>query len=310
MLNIYKNEANSIVHGLTSDGSIWIDLVNPTSEELDFVTKETGVYREFLTSVLDTEESSRIDIEDDQRLIVVNAAVQRTEMPTQFRTIPLGIVILNNVIITVSLEELDCLSMFRLIGNRMVTVDKQAQFTLQIIYQVTAMYLTHLDNLDSKTDAIEDALYTNMEDSLFIDLLKIEKTLVYFRNSLRSNKNVVDKLFRSSYLTLYEEDEDLLDDINIELVQAMEMADTNAAIIRSIRDGISSLMSNKLNITMRTLAAITIIMTIPTMIFSFYGMNVNLGETDQSYYPILIIATTCILTLIVFLYMRSRKFFK
>ncbi len=309
MLNIYVNENNRVIHGDVKDNAVWIDLVNPTTEELDFVEKETGVYREFLTSLLDTEESSRIDIEEEQILIVVNAAVQRTEMPTQFRTIPLGIVILDKYIITVSLEQLDCLSMFRLIGNRMVNISKQAQFTLQIIYQVTAMYLAHLDNLDSKTDAIEEALYINLEDSLFIDLLKIEKTLVYFRNSLRSNKSVVDKLFRSSYLTLYEEDEDLLDDINIELVQAMEMADTNAAIIRSIRDGISSLMSNKLNITMRTLAAITIIMTIPTMIFSFYGMNVKLGATNTDYYAFVIIGVTIITTLIAYIIMRNRKFF-
>ncbi len=309
MLNIYVNENDRVVPGQVSDNAVWIDLVNPTTDELDYVAKKTGVFRDFLTTVLDAEESSRIDIEDEQILIIVNVAVQRTEMPTLFRTIPLGIIILDKFIITVSLEKLECLSMFRAVGNRMVNVSKQGQFTLQIIYQVITMYLYNLDSLDSTTDAIEEALYIKMEDNLFLDLLKIEKTLVYFRNSLRSNKNVIDKLFRSSYLTLYEEDEDLLDDINIELVQAMEMADTNAAIIRSIRDGISSLMSNKLNITMRTLAAITIIMTIPTIIFSFYGMNVNLGAVNSGFYAFIIIGVTILTMIIVYLIMKNQRFF-
>lgn len=309
MLNIYKNENDRLVEATIIDSKVWIDLSNPTPEEVDYVVKEVGVQRDFLNDVLDAEESSRIDIEDNQILIVINVAVRQENHSNQFRTIPLGIIVMDNNIITVSLEELDCLSKFRLIGNRTVKVEKQAKFTLQIIYQVTALYLKHLNVLNAKTDQIEDALYEDMEDKLFVDLLKIEKTLVYFRNSLRSNKSVIDKLFRTSYLTLYEEDEDLLDDINIELVQAMEMAETSAAIIRSIRDGIASLMSNKLNVTMQALAAITIIMTIPTMIFSFYGMNVNLGDTGYDYYAIIIIAVTSLITLIAYIIMRNRKFF-
>ncbi|WOO89177.1 magnesium transporter CorA family protein [Mollicutes bacterium LVI A0078] len=306
---MYKNESQRLVEATALDQKIWIDLYAPTKEEVDNVVEMTGVQRDFLTSVLDAEESSRIDIEDDQMLIVINVAVRQDETTTQFRTIPLGIVILRDYIITVSLEELDCLNKFRLLGNRIVNVEKQAKFTLQMIYQVTALYLRHLNSLNAKTDQIEDALYDNMEDELFIDLLKIEKTLVYFRNSLSSNKSVVDKLFRSSYLTLYEQDENLLDDINIELIQAMEMSETSAAIIRSIRDGIASLMSNKLNVTMQALAAITIIMTIPTMVFSFYGMNVNLGDTGFEYYAVAIIAVTSVITLIVYFIMRNRKFF-
>ncbi len=309
MLSIYKNDNNRLVEGLLTDQNIWIDLSEPTDSEIKQVCDQTGVQLDFITSVLDTEESSRIDVEDNQRLIVVNVPVREEEESMQFITIPLGIIIVNNCIITVSLDKLACLNKFRFIGNRLVNVDKHAKFTLQLIYQVTAQYLKHLNRLDRQTDEIEDALYENMEDELFIDLLKIEKTLVYFRNSLNSNKSVIDKLFRTNYLTLYDEDKDLLDDIKIEVVQALEMADTSAAIIRSIRDGISSLMSNKLNVTMQTLAAITIIMTIPTMVFSFYGMNVNLGKTSASIYAPLIIVCTLLITLIAVVIMKKRKFF-
>ncbi len=309
MLKIYKTENQRVIEAKFADPKIWIDLSNPTKEEIDLVVNATNVERDLIVSVLDTEESSRIDLEDQQLLIVVNVPVRRDEATTQFRTLPLGIIVMDKCLITVSLEELDCLSKFKLIGNRLINIEKRTNLTLQIIYQATSLYLKHLAALDAKTDETEDALYEHMEDDLFVDLLKIEKTLVYFRNSLRSNKSVVDKLFRSSYLTLYEEDEDLLDDINIELVQAMEMAETNAAIIRSVRDGIASLMSKKLNVTMQSLAAITIIMTIPTMIFSFYGMNVNLGNTGFDYYAIAVIAVTSIITLIVYIIMRKSKFF-
>lgn len=309
MLKVYKTDNQRLIRSEISESKIWIDLANPTEEEIIHVVEQTGVDYDFLTSVLDTEESSRIDVEDEQILIVTNVAVKEEGAETQFRTIPLGVVVMKNCLITISLVELDCLNKFRSLGNRVVDTEKQAKFTLQIIYQVTAFYLKHLNTLNAKTDEIEDALYEAMEDELFIDLLKIEKTLVYFRNSLGSNKSVVDKLFRTNYLTLYEEDEELLDDIKIEVGQAMEMAETSAAIIRSIRDGIASLMSNKLNVTMQALAAITIIMTIPTMIFSFYGMNVNLGDTGYNYYALLIIAVTSIVTLIAYVIMRKRKFF-
>ncbi len=310
MLSIYKNVDKRITSGTIDESGIWIDLTNPTQDELAHVIEHLGVIPDFLTAALDPEESSRIDVEDNQILVVVNASLKEEDGLDAFVTVPVGIIVLENSIITVSLEEVGCLNAFKVIGNRRVAVDKRTQFTLEIINQITAMYLSNLNTIYEKTDEIETALYESMEDELFISLLQIEKTLVYFRNSLRSNKNVVDKMFRSRYLTFYEEDKDLVDDINIELLQAMEMADTSTAIIRSIRDGIASLMSNKLNVTMQTLAAITIIMTIPTMIFSFYGMNVNLGNTQGNYFGIVIIVATSLITLIAFAIMRSRKFFK
>lgn len=309
MLKVYKNENERIIKGQITEEKIWIDLYDPTHEELEEVIKATGVERDFLVSVLDAEESSRIDLEDDQILIVINVAVQEDGETNEFITIPLGIIVMENYLITISLEQLDCLSKFRVIGNRFANVENHEKFTLQVIYQVTTLYLKHLNSLNDKTDELEEALYNNMEDQLFIELLRIEKTLVYFRNSIGSNKRVVDKMFRSNHFTLHEDDEDLLDDINIELVQAMEMASTSAAIIRSIRDGIASLMSNKLNVTMQALAAITVIMTIPTMVFSFYGMNINLGNTNYTFFPLLVIAGTSLVTLIVYIIMKNRKFF-
>lgn len=309
MLTVYKNENQRLVPAQLTDDKVWIDLYNPSYVELDTVVKSTGVERDFLVSVLDAEESSRIDVEDNQILIVINVAAQETGESNEFITIPLGIIIMENYLITVSLEKLNCLNKFRVIGNRFVDVENHEKFTLQVIYQVTTLYLKHLNSLNDKTDELEEALYHNMEDQQFIELLRIEKTLVYFRNSIGSNKRVVDKLFRSGHFILREDDENLLDDINIELVQAMEMAETSAAIIRSIRDGIASLMSNKLNVTMQALAAITVIMTIPTMVFSFYGMNINLGNTNNPFFPLIIIAGTSLITLVVYIIMKNRKFF-
>ncbi|WOO87042.1 magnesium transporter CorA family protein [Mollicutes bacterium LVI A0039] len=309
MLNVYKNTADGVETCTIDEDGIWIDLTKPTTEELEYVIAKTGVLPGLLTAALDPEESSRIDVEENQILIIVNAGIESNNNFDTFITIPVGIIVVNSCIITISLEEISGLNLFKIIGNQNVSLDKHTQFALKIIYQVTAMYLDTLNMIYQKTDEIESALYLKMEDDLFVKLLQIEKTLVYFRNSLRSNKNVVEKMFRSQYFPFYEEDNYLLDDINIELLQAMEMVDTSTAIIRSIRDGISSLMSNKLNITMKTLAAITIIMTIPTMVFSFYGMNVNLGNTTGEFTALIIIAFTALITLIAYIIMKICKFF-
>ncbi len=310
MLEVYKTIGNRLETSNIEEDNIWISLTNPTQDELMNVHDKTGALYDFLSAPLDPEESSRIEVEDDQILIVVNASIQEEDDDiTEFTTIPIGIIVLENSIITVSLDNLSCLRPFKIVGNRLVMTEKKTRFTLQIMYQMASMFLRDLKSIDKKTDEIEESLYENMEDDLFLDLIKVEKTLVYFRNSLRGNKKVINKLFRTSYLKRYEEDEDLLEDVVIELQQAMEMADTSSSIIRSIRDGIASLMSNKLNVTMRTLAGITIILTIPTMVFSFYGMNVNLGNTQNDYFWLTIIAMTTIITIIVYILMRKRKLF-
>ncbi len=310
MLEVYKTIGNRLETSNIEEDNIWISLTNPTHDELMNVHDKTGALYDFLSAPLDPEESSRIEVEDDQILIVVNASIQEEDDDiTEFTTIPIGIIVLENSIITVSLDNLSCLRPFKIVGNRLVITEKKTRFTLQIMYQMASMFLRDLKSIDKKTDEIEESLYENMEDDLFLDLIKVEKTLVYFRNSLRGNKKVINKLFRTSYLKRYEEDEDLLEDVVIELQQAMEMADTSSSIIRSIRDGIASLMSNKLNVTMRTLAGITIILTIPTMVFSFYGMNVNLGNTQNDYFWLTIIAMTTIITIIVYILMRKRKLF-
>lgn len=310
MLNIFKTVNGKLTNADFGEDKIWINLSNPTIEEINQTTAQTGISESFITSVLDREESSRIDIEDDQLLIVINVAIQTDDSKIRFETIPIGIFIKDNIILTVSIEEIAFLKKYTLHNSQVIDTNHPVNLTLKIIYQTTAMYLHHLNIISQATDIIEDNLYQKMEDQQFIDLIKIEKTLVYFRNSLSSNKSVVDKLYRNNYLLFNDIDIELLDDIDVEVIQAMEMAETRAEIIRSIRDGISSLMSNKLNVTMQTLAAITVILTIPTMIFSFYGMNINLGNTTNTYYPLFVILGTLGITLIIYYIMRKLNFFK
>ncbi len=312
MLEVFKTVENTLKRSTIEASNTWISLTNPTREELSFVQQKTGALIDFMAAALDSEESSRIEEEDDQILVIVNASIQEDEATgdiMQYTTIPIGIIVMPEHVITITLAPLPCLEPFKRLGNHVVKTEKKTRFTLQIIYQMATSYLNDLKAIDRKTDEIETRLYAKMEDDLFLDLLKIEKTLVYFRNSLRGNGKVLKKLFRTSYLKRYEEDEDLLEDAAIELQQAMEMADTSSSIIRSVRDGVASLMSNKLNETMKTLAGITIILTIPTMIFSFYGMNVYLGETNHNYYALVIIIITVLLTGVVYLFMKKRNLF-
>ncbi len=309
MINKYNTNGKVLDGDVHADKPIWLDVINPTEAEIEYLVTKLGVEANFLTSALDIEESSRIDVKNGQTLIVISAPFRNDDSKREFETIPVSILIMDQLIVTISLKELKFLNEFKTNGITLNSDTKKSTICLQLIYAVVTQYLKNLNTLKRETYKIEDALYVNMEDKQFIGLLKIEKTLVFFETALSSNKSVVDKLYRGNYINLADQNQVLLDDISIELDQAIEMASKSAAIIRSIRDGISSLMSNKLNITMQALAAITIILTIPTMVFSFYGMNVNLGNTHFWFYPLVIIGVTALITLVIYRVMKRRKFF-
>lgn len=314
MIDVFvTNIEGKLAHAEIETKNSWISLTNPTLEELIMVQEKTGAPMEFLQAPLDSEESSRIDVEDEKVLVIVNASIEEEVENDimEYTTIPIGIIVLPNHIITISIEELACIERFKVIGSALIQTNKKTRFTLQIIYQMATKYLQDLTKIDHKTEEIEESLYVKMEDNLLLDLLKLEKTLVYFRNSLRADAKVMNKLFRSSYLRRYEEDEDLLEDALIELQQAIEMADTNSSIIRSMRDGVASLMSNQLNNTMKTLAGITIVLTVPTMVFSFYGMNTAWSKTvtTYQYYNVFVLLITVTITICVYFFMKKRNLF-
>ena len=258
------------------DRGCWIKLTDPTLEECGAISEKFDIDIADIRAALDDEESSRMSLEDDYTLILVDipTAEVRNNRHT-YTTIPLGILVREDVIITVCSEETAVLRTFIDQRVREFSTKKQMRFTYQILYNACMVYQSLLRTIDRKRTEIEERIDQDTEDVDLVDLHELESNLVYFATSLRANGVVLDRLTRYSRLKLYEEDQELLEDVIIENRQAIEMTQIYRDIINGTRELLSTVINNRLNNAMKYLAAITIVMSIPTIISGLYGMNVE-----------------------------------
>ena len=294
-----------------SDGC-WVSMIAPTGEELERVSKAFGVDIDDLRAPLDEEERSRLMTEDNYTLILVDIPTIEDERGKEGRyiTLPLGIVLTSKAIITVCLEENDVLKCFTEGRVRGFYTFKKTRVILQILYRNATLFLQYLRAIDRKSEEIEDKLHISQKNQELIELLELEKSLVYFTTSLRSNEVVLEKMLRTEQIKKYTDDEDLLEDVIIENKQAIEMAGIYSGILSGMMDAFASVISNNLNIVMKLLATITIVLSIPTMIASFFGMNfdnIPFGHHPQGF--IIISLITCALTGLVALICAKKKMF-
>lgn len=291
----------------------WIKMVRPTQEEIQQVHQATGALIEFLEAPLDDEERPRIDIEDDQTLIIINVPVVEEEENSpesvRYDTIPLGIVYLPDRIITICLEDIDIIKDFTTSTMRTFSTGKKTRFTLQIMYKNAIYYLKYLKKIDRRTVDLENSLHGALKNEQLIKLLLMEKSLVYFTTSLRSNELVTKKIMRTKCIPLYEDDEDLLEDVLTETKQAIDMSEIHTNILSGMMDAFASIISNNLNIVMKVLTSITIILTIPTMIASFYGMNVALPFQTNPHGFVFVIVFSLLLTFFTVLGLKLKNLF-
>ena len=257
----------------------WIDVVAPSEEELQEIAAATKIQMDFLTAPLDEEEKSRIEIEDDQILILVDIPFLRSN--TDYDTLPLGIIITENCITTVCLEPNAVTAEFGAHNTKMWSTFKKTRFLFQILFKSATLYLKYIRIIIRRTDELEKHLRQSMQNSELFNLLDLQKSLTYFSTSLRSNYIVMEKLLRLRSATqsrhlikLYEEDEDLLEDVIIEYKQAVEMVEMYSHILNSMMEVFASIISNNLNLVMKFLATMTIVLAIPTLVSSMWGMNV------------------------------------
>lgn len=290
MLKVYKSSEGGILQEIgvkALEKGAWINLVNPTPYELKIVSNLTGVEIDFLRSALDEEERSHTEVEDNCVLVVTNVPMLRGH--DSYDTLPLGIVITEDHIITVCLENNPVISGFNEQTARSFRTFKRTRFLLQILYKSAMFYLKYLRQISKLSDEIEMHLRRSMKNQELLQLLELQKGLTYFNVSLRSNGAVLDKLLRlrtiqgqQRFLRIYEEDEDLLEDVIIENKQAREMVEMYSKILSRMADTFASIISNNLNLVMKFLASITIILAIPTVISSFFGMNVDIPFSQSS----------------------------
>jgi len=297
MLEILKTINSKIVTIDTFEDGSWINLINPTESELSRLSTTLGVDIDMLKAPLDEEESARIENEEGQLLIVVDIPIIEKEgRMNVYTTIPLGIILFKQYIITVCLRNDTLLSDF--VNNRVKTFFTQykTRFILQVLYKNATRYLQYLRHIDKISSRIEQDLHKSTKNKELIQMLKLQKSLVYFSTSLKSNELVLEKLLKHEYLRKYPSDADLLEDVIIENKQAIEMATIYSGILSGMMDAFASVISNNLNIVMKVLTTITILMAIPTMFASFYGMNVINIPFAQSPYGFWIVLGTSVVT--------------
>lgn len=274
--------------GLTKIDNIekgcWINLNAPTEEELDYLQNTLDILPNFLRDPLDEEEKPRIDVEDNQTLIIVDIPyVYENGKNLKFETIPMGLLLTEDCIITICLKENLIIEAFKSGKVKEFYTYKKTRFTFQILFMMSKEFLKYLRHIDKKTDDVEKSLHKSMRNKELFKLLELEKSLVFFTTSLKSNEMVMEKLLRGKYLKMYEEDQDLLEDVIIENKQAIEMANIYSSILSGMMDAFASVISNNLNIVMKFLTSVTIVLAVPTMIASFFGMNVSIPFGGNSF---------------------------
>ncbi|HHY74731.1 MAG TPA: magnesium transporter CorA family protein [Bacillus bacterium] len=289
----------------------WVNVIAPTEEEIDYLMKQLQIPLDFLKDPLDEEERSRIEKEDNNILIIINMPlVSKDEFDRPiYDTIPIGMIITNECFVTICLKDNSILHLFLQNKVKQFFTFKKTRFALQILYLTATSYLKYLKQINKMTDEIENELHQSMKNKELFTLLNMSKSLTYFTTSLKSNNIVMQKMLRTNYMRMYEDDKELLEDVIIENQQAIEMAETHTTILSGMMDAFASVISNNLNIVMKFLTSFTIILALPTMVASFYGMNVHIPFQDYPrafYVPMTLSIIFSTITAIIF---WKKKFF-
>ena len=315
MLKIYNTdlETNKIEEIQEFKKGSWINLVNPSEEEIKDVCESINIQDDFIRDALDNEEKARIDREenDDTILFVIDVPIiEKGEENDIYTTMPLGMIIVrDDFFITVSLKKNKVIEDFEKRKVKYFQTYKKSRFILQILYLNSSYYLTFLKQINKETEIAEYILKNSMKNKELLKLLSLEKGLVYFTTSLKSNEIVMEKTMRGKIIKLYEEDEDILEDAITENRQAIEMAKIYSDILNGTMDAYASIISNNLNGVMKFLTSITIVLAVPTMMSSFWGMNVELPFQHNPFGFVIMLIVAIILTLIVTWWLKKKDMF-
>lgn len=292
MISFFKTAGSSIRAVDEYEPGCWINMINPTEEEILTACRCAQAEPVFVKAALDDEETSRIESEDDQTLIIVDVPMaEKDEDGTiVFSTLPLGVVLTQNGIITVALKETSVISDFTGGVIRGADTTQKTRFLLMIMLRAANRYLFNLRQIERASNRSEDELYKSQRNQEIMLLLSLEKSLVYFSASLKSTEATLEKLLRGRIIKLYDEDQDLLEDVIIEFKQAIEMADIYTHTLNSTMDAYASIISNNMNQIMKVLTLMTIFMEIPNIVFAYYGMNVIGLPVATAFFPIIVSA--------------------
>lgn len=276
MVNRYITENGSLCTAEETTKGAWISVVAPTDPEITALSRELSLEEDVLRAALDMEERSRLDVDEAYTMIIVNIPYVSKQADRElYDTLPLSIILTQGCAVTVCSQDCPILRQFADGKVRDFNTTMKSRFVLQLLHRISSYYLAYLRSIDRRSDEIEKTLHKSTKNEELLELLKLEKSLLYFTTSLRANETVLERLLRVEAIKKYPEDAELLEDVIVENKQAIEMAAIYSGVLNELMNAFSSIISNNLNVVMKVLAIITIVMSVPTMIFSAYGMNVS-----------------------------------
>lgn len=311
MITLYKTDDGVIREVEDYEDEIWIKMTAPSADETNTIAQKYDVDLDHIRAALDAEESARIEIESGYTLILVDIPVtERRSERNEYTTIPLGIILCENAIMTVCAKDTAILKAFVQKRVKEFSTKKRMRFLYQILFQISMEYQYALRRIDKKRMQIESHISEITKDYELIELHELESNLVYFATSLRANGLILERLTRYSRLKQYPDDRELLEDVIIENKQAIEMTQIYRDIINGTRELVSTVINNRLNNVMKYLAAITIVMAIPTIISGLYGMNVEGDGMPLAHNPYgfgIICGITLLICVVTYLILKRRK---
>ena len=286
MIDILFNDANKNLcicpegTEITSDFLVnkWVNLINPDDREVDKIAAMTGISDEYLKAALDEEERARIDKDDDCVMIILDVPIIEEDPENDYYTygtIPMSIIHKDNYLVSVCLRENSVVNDFKFGRIKNVETFKSTRLTFQILFAVSTKYLSYLRLINKASQRVQSTLEKNMKNNAILEMLDLQKSLVYFSTAISANDAVIEKLNKQNYLKKYDEDQDVIEDAGIENKQAAEMCSIYREIMNGTMDAYGTIISNNVNDIMKFLTALTLVISVPTLIASLFGMNLG-----------------------------------
>jgi len=307
MLTIYRSTETGLATLTDIIPGCWISAIEPTTDEIEQI-HHLGIPRDFLTYPLDLDERPRTEREDDGSMLIILRVpyYEGPKVDVPYTTVPLGIIITEKYIVTVCRRPNEAIQELTSGRIRGLSTVKRNRFILRMLLLTASRYLENLRQINRTVEALEDQCQGSIRNREMLELLKYQKSLVYFTTALKGNQLMMERLQRSQLFHMYPDDEDLLEDVITENQQALEMVNISSSILTSMMDAFASLISNNLNEVMKFLASITIILSIPTIVTSFFGMNIPLPWAKDGLAPVYIFGIFLLLSIGVVMLFRRR----
>ena len=298
MLNFYKTIDGKVSQIHAVEDGCWVCAICPTEPEVRYLVDVLGLEQDFVRAALDEEESSRVESEAER---------QDEEKTVVYSTMPMAIITNNRFITTVCLRENAVISELSQGLVKNIQTHLRTQFLLNILLRIATRFLQYLKQIDKISYTTENLLHKTMRNKELIQILGLEKSLVYFSTSLKSTEVTLEKILRGRIIKLYDADEELLEDVIIEVKQAIEMCSIYSNVLSNTMDAFASIINNNMNIVMKTLTALTMVMALPNIVFGLYGINVN--DLPLPYFWF-VVSTAIVLMLVCTLIFWKKGMFK